>query len=91
MLLLLRGRLDILIFNTEAEIVQRLPMSIAEPIVQIPRATWHSGVALESETLVLEVKAGLYRPNEFAEWASREGEPARFVSWAASARDGHKW
>jgi cupin fold WbuC family metalloprotein len=93
MLLLLRGRLDVLVLSADAEIAQRVPMTIAEPIVQIPRATWHSGVALESETLVLEVKPGPYRPNEFAEWAPHEGETAaaRFVSWAASARDGNKW
>jgi hypothetical protein len=50
-------------------------------------------VALAPETLVLEIKPGPYRPNEFASWGPAEGEPAssRFVHWAAGARVGSKW
>jgi len=85
MMVLLRGRFDFLIFNPQAELVQRLAMSVASPVAQIPRGIWHSGVALAPETLVLEVKPGPYRPNEFAPWAPEEGEPASsaFVHWAA--------
>ena len=45
------------------------------------------------ETLVLEIKPGPYRPNEFAPWAPEEGEPTSgaFVHWAADARVGSKW
>ena len=84
MIVLLRGRFDFLIFDPQAELVQRLAMSIASPVVQIPRGTWHSGVALAPETLVLEIKPGPYRPNEFAPWAPEEGEPTSgaFVHWA---------
>jgi cupin fold WbuC family metalloprotein len=93
MIVLLRGRFDFLIFDPQAELVQRLAMSIASPVVQIPRGTWHSGVALAPETLVLEIKPGPYRPNEFAPWAPEEGEPTSgaFVHWAAGARVGSKW
>ena len=93
MIVLLRGRFDFLIFDPQAELVQRLAMSVASPVVQIPRGTWHSGVALAPETLVLEIKPGPYRPNEFASWGPAEGEPAssRFVHWAAGARVGSKW
>jgi cupin fold WbuC family metalloprotein len=93
MIVLLRGRFDFLIFDPQAELLQRLAMSIASPVVQIPRGTWHSGVALAPETLVLEIKPGPYRPNEFAPWAPEEGEPASgaFVHWAAGARVGSKW
>ena len=80
MIVLLRGRFDFLIFDPQAELVQRLAMSVASPVVQIPRGTWHSGVALAPETLVLEVKPGTYRPNEFAAWAPEEGEPASGVN-----------
>ncbi len=55
MMVLLRGRFDFLIFNPQAELVQRLVMSVASPVAQIPRGTWHSGVALAPETLVLEI------------------------------------
>jgi cupin fold WbuC family metalloprotein len=93
MIVLLRGRFDFLIFDPQAELLQRLAMSVASPVVQIPRGTWHSGVALAPETLVLEIKPGPYRPNEFAPWAPEEGEPTSgaLVHWAAGARVGSKW
>jgi cupin fold WbuC family metalloprotein len=93
MIVLLRGRLDFLIFDPQTELVQRLAMSVASPVAQIPRGTWHSGVALAPETLVLEVKPGPYRPNEFAPWAPEEGDPTSgaFMRWAASASVGSNW
>ena len=93
MIVLLRGRLDLLIFDPQARLVQRLALGAASPVAQIPPATWHSGVALQSQTLVLEVKPGPYRPNEFAEWAPHEGEAAAaaFVGWATQGRAGSRW
>jgi cupin fold WbuC family metalloprotein len=93
MIVLLRGRFDFLIFNPQAELVQRLAMSVASPVAQIPRGTWHSGVALAPETLVMAVMPGPYRPKEFAPWAPEEDEPASsaFVHWAASASLGSRW
>ena len=93
MLVLLRGRLDLLIFGAQAELTQRLAMSAASPVVQIPRGTWHGGVALQSQTLVVEVKPGPYRPNEFADWGPEEGAAASgaFVRWAKGADLGAKW
>jgi cupin fold WbuC family metalloprotein len=90
MIVLLRGRLDLLIFDDQAQLVQRLALGTASPVAQIPPGIWHSGVALQSQTLVLEVKPGPYRPNEFAEWAPREGEAAAatFVGWTMEARPG---
>jgi len=93
MIVLLRGRLDLLIFGQEAELTQRLAMSAASPVVQIPRGIWHGGVALDSQTLVMEVKPGPYRPNEFADWGPEEGNTASgaFVRWAKGADVGAKW
>jgi cupin fold WbuC family metalloprotein len=93
MIVLLRGRLDLLIFDPQARLRQRLALEAASPVAQIPPATWHSGVALQSQTLVLEVKPGPYRPNEFAEWAPSEGDTAAaaFVGWAAEAGAGSRW
>lgn len=92
MLVLLRGRLDLLIFSPRAELVQRLAMDVAAPVVQIPRGTFHGAVA-RSASVVMEVKPGPYRPNEFAEWAPEEGgtATAAFLSWAAEARPGSRW
>jgi len=93
MIVLLRGRMDVLIFSREAELMQRLSMSAGSPVVQIPRGICHSGVALQSESLVLEVKPGPYRPNEFAQWAPEEGQAASvaFRDWATGASLGSKW
>jgi cupin fold WbuC family metalloprotein len=93
MIVLLRGRIDFLIFGQKAELTQRLVMSAASPVVQIPRGTWHGGVALQSQTMVLEVKPGPYRPNEFAAWGPEEGAAASgaFVQWAKGADLGAKW
>ena len=93
MIVLLRGRLDLLIFGPQAELTQRLALSAASPVVQIPRGIWHGGVALESQTLVMEVKPGPYRPNEFADWGPEEGDAASgaFVRWAKAADVGAKW
>jgi cupin fold WbuC family metalloprotein len=93
MIVLLRGRLDLLIFDREAKLAQRLAMSAASPVVQIPRGTWHGGVALQSQTMVLEVKPGPYRPNEFAAWGPEEGDAASgaFVRWAKGAGLGAMW
>jgi cupin fold WbuC family metalloprotein len=92
MLVLLRGSLDVLIFSPEAELAQRLAMSVAAPVVQIPRGTWHGAVA-RSASVVMEVKPGPYRANEFAAWAPEEGAAAApaFVHWAAAASVGDRW
>ena len=92
MLVLLHGRLDVLIFSPEAELVRRLAMSVAAPVVQIPRGTWHGAVA-RSASVVMEVKPGPYRANEFAAWAPEEGAAAAegFVHWAAAASVGDGW
>ncbi len=92
MLVLLHGRLDVLIFSPEAELVRRLAMSVAAPVVQIPRGTWHGAVA-RSASVVMEVEPGPYRANEFAAWAPEEGAataPA-LVDWAGSASVGDRW
>ena len=86
MLTLLRGQLDVLIFSAEGYLEQRLVMSVAAPIVQIPLGTWHGAVA-RVESVVMEVKPGPYRVNEFAAWAPKEGETesSAFVRWAGEA------
>jgi quercetin dioxygenase-like cupin family protein len=69
----------------------RLVMSAASPVVQIPRGTWHGGVALQSQTMVLEVKPGPYRPNEFAEWAPEESDGAAGHRALGRGRPGSQW
>jgi cupin fold WbuC family metalloprotein len=76
MLALLRGRCDVLRFSANGELIGRIEMSAASPVVQIPIGIWHGVYVLEKETMLFEVKPGPYRPNEFADWAPPEGDPA---------------
>lgn len=76
MLALLRGRCDVLQFSPQGQLIRRIEMSAACPIVQIPIGTWHGVHVCENATMLLEVKPGPYRPNEFADWAPPEGDPA---------------
>lgn len=44
--------------------------------VEVPRLTWHTVVALETHSVLLEVKAGPFNPTqakELATWAPEEG------------------
>ena len=51
------------------------------------------GIALEPDTIVMEVKPGPFRPNEFADWAPEENTPAAadLVSWLQRAAPGTRW
>lgn len=75
MLVLLRGSGRLLSFNEDGRVLSWLEMNKASPIAQIPIGVWHGFVVLERDTVVMEIKPGPYRPNEFAEWAPAEGCP----------------
>ena len=73
MLVLQQGRGNLLIFDGDARLMDRIELSPSSPVVQIPIGVWHGFVVLEANTVVLEIKPGPYRPNEFADWAPEEG------------------
>lgn len=75
MLVLLRGRGRLLSFNEDGRVLSGLEMNKASPIAQISICIWHGFVVLERDTVVMEIKPGPYRPNEFAEWTPAEGCP----------------
>jgi cupin fold WbuC family metalloprotein len=93
MLVLHRGRLDVLAFTQDGVLLARHRLDGSAPIVQIPAKTWHVGIALEPGTIVMEVKPGPYRPNEFADWAPEENTPAAgdLVAWLEGATVGTRW
>ncbi len=76
MLALLRGSCDLLQFDPQGRLIGRVAMSAASPVVQIPIGAWHGLYVCDKGTMLLEVKPGPYRPNEFADWAPPEGDPA---------------
>jgi cupin fold WbuC family metalloprotein len=93
MLVLQRGRLAVLSFGDDGDLLARDELSVSAPVIQIPVGTWHGAVVLDPDTLVLEIKPGPYRPNEFAAWAPEEHalESARLVRWAETAGPGDGW
>jgi cupin fold WbuC family metalloprotein len=93
MLVLHRGRLDVFAFTPDGALLARHQLDRTAPVIQIPVKTWHAGIALEPDTVVMEVKPGPYRPNEFAEWAPEENTPAAadLVSWLERATPGTRW
>ena len=75
-LALLRGACDLLKFDAQGQVTGRIAMSDRSPVVQIAIGTWHGLYIRDRGTMLLEVKPGPYRPNEFADWAPPEGDAA---------------
>ncbi len=93
MLILQQGRGSLLIFDTNARLMDRIELSPSASVVQIPVGMWHGFVVLEQNTVVLEIKPGPFLPSEFADWAPEEGDASAdgFVEWASNAALGARW
>jgi cupin fold WbuC family metalloprotein len=93
LLVLLQGRGNLLSFDGSGCLADRVALSRSAQVAQIPAGVWHRFVVLESDTAVLEIKPGPYRPNEFANWAPEEGAPdaGRMVEWLSGAKLGTAW
>jgi len=76
----LKGRLLVVEFDAEGAIADHFIISPLEGSfgAEIPECTFHSILALESGTIVYEIKDGPYSPiddKNFATWAPKEGDP----------------
>jgi cupin fold WbuC family metalloprotein len=93
MLTLNRGTLDMLAFDEGGVLRERHRLTASAPVIQIPPGTWHGGLVVEPDTVVMEVKPGPYRVNEFADWAPEENAPeaAALVRWLEEAESGAAW
>jgi cupin fold WbuC family metalloprotein len=88
MLTLLRGACDVLFFDQAGQVTARTALSpSATSVIQIPQGQVHGAVAVEDDTVVIEVKPGPYRPNEFMDWSPPEGDPGAraLVEWMERA------
>ena len=93
--LLLRGRVDVLIFDERGCVLARHP--VGEETVSLayetPQGVWHTLVPGSGGCAFLEVKEGPYDPAtavQFAEWAPPEGDAAvpAFRTWLRNAQPG---
>ena len=62
--IVVRGRIDVLIYNDKHELVERqhLDPKTGNFGFQIPKNTWHTLDVLDSGTVIFEVKDGPYTP-----------------------------
>ncbi len=87
----LRGRLDLLVFSASGELTQRIALSpTTTPAVEIPPGVFHAYVCMEPGTIGLEVKEGAYIPtseHDFAPWSppERSAGVAGYLAWMRTA------
>ena len=87
----LRGLMGLLIFDDAGNIVAAQKLGAGETATgvlgaDIPAGIWHAAVALQPDTVILEAKAGPYRPLAAAErapWAPAEDAPEAAVYLAS--------
>jgi cupin fold WbuC family metalloprotein len=93
---ILQGRALVLAFDADGIVQERHELAPdAVPVIEIAAGTWHTLAALESGTLLLEVKPGPYipaGPQDFAAWAPAEGTPeaVSLERWFHAARVGER-
>jgi len=91
-LIVLEGQLDLLIFNDDGVVTQRVELAATKNrAVEIPPMTWHAYVCKVPGTLALEIKEGAYIPTteeNFAPWSPAENtsESAKYLSWMKEAK-----
>jgi cupin fold WbuC family metalloprotein len=94
MLVLLRGAADLLFFDASGKLSERHALAPDRTsVIQIPPGQVHGAVALVDDSVVVEIKPGPYRVNEFMDWAPEEGaaDAAALVDWMSTAAIGASW
>ncbi|MDQ1772733.1 cupin fold metalloprotein, WbuC family [Labilibaculum sp. A4] len=77
--LLLRGRITVILFDDQGNIVEskKLAPEEGEYGVEIPAGVWHTILAEESGSVIYEIKEGPYVPNAGMEFASWTPDPLK--------------
>lgn len=78
--MVLKGALDILIFDESGLLTDRIRVGMDGPVLayELPSNTYHTLVPQADESVFFEVKQGPYDPQaaaEYAHWAPAEGTP----------------
>jgi cupin fold WbuC family metalloprotein len=88
-LLPLNGSFSVVVFDDAGKELDRFILGVNNlRVVEMPAGTWHSVAALESGSVIFEVKEGPYIPvtaADVAAWAPEEGsaEAPAFVKYVA--------
>jgi cupin fold WbuC family metalloprotein len=97
LILSLRGRTAVLIFDAQGVVTERLTLNADQVSgIEIPPGVWHTVFPLTDTAVILEVKQGPYIPSDpvcFAEWAPAEGDAAvaEFLQWMIAAVRGDRF
>jgi cupin fold WbuC family metalloprotein len=91
----LAGHAVLLTFDDDGVVRDRIDIDADTPVIEIPVGTWHTLVAIETGTVLLEVKPGPYTaaaPADFADWSPPEGgdAAAALEAWCRTARAGQR-
>lgn len=91
MLLPLRGRFVVLCFDDAGAVNSRTLLGEDCKVTELPAATWHAVLSLDSGGVIFEVKHGPYAPlgqSDFAPWGKPDAEAAQMNAWYARAQPG---
>jgi len=98
LILSLRGTVNLIIFNKEGIILEKMSLSPGETLnaIELEPNTWHTIFPLTEDAVILEVKEGPFTPTnecDFASWAPAEGteHAMQFLSWLENAKPGEKY
>ncbi len=98
MMLVLKGSVVLLIFDSTGQVTERMELSAGELQngIELPPDTWHTLFPQGESAVILEVKEGPYNPaapTHFADWAPEETAPetAGFLEWAQAATIGESY
>lgn len=78
--LVLRGELDVLLFDDDGNLIRRETLNPDKGNygIDIPGEMWHSMIVKQPDTVIYEVKAGPFTPvapEDFAEWGPATDDP----------------
>ena len=97
LLAILKGKIDVLIFNDKGEVSERYHLDAKGDTrsMEIDAGAWHTFVSLQEGSVVMEVKEGPYSyppEKDSCQWAPREGEKgaAELENWYRTAELGDK-
>lgn len=87
--LILRGSLLAFLFDDNGNVTDKVLLSQASGNygLEIPPGTWHTIIALESGTMIFEVKSGPYtplQPEEIAGWAPTPSDTEKIAAYMKS-------
>ncbi|MBI3222552.1 MAG: WbuC family cupin fold metalloprotein [Nitrosomonadales bacterium] len=93
MLLPLRGRFVVLLFDEAGVVTERIELGAGCSVVEFPLGTWHAILSRDEGGALFEVKLGPYTPlgeDDIASW-SKGLDGADLNAWYAVARVGDRY